>query len=272
MSKSFASGRQASSSSGCRQTRSVRVWTSSQRFLIPRALRACASSRLRAGWFQKRSSATKTLPDRAEVAAEGAPARGLDEPHGLKQQAVVAAAVALDQLARRKSHAVERRALRQGEGRGPSLLPAQPQRGHLRERPAARERVNHRRHDLLAVVDADRVHVVGLERLRERRRGVAPDEKERLGQKPPHLPRRLEDAVVLERMHARDADDGGPRFSKRAGESGRKTQVDDRRLVAAGGKGRGDVFEAERLHPEERAQAKTLVDRIRPDEENVHAV
>jgi KDO2-lipid IV(A) lauroyltransferase len=42
--------------------------------------------------------------------------------------------------------------------------------------------------------------------------------------------------------------------------------------VASLAERRSDVLEPERLHPEEGAQAKALVARVRPDEENVHAV
>ena len=105
MSKSCAIGRHASSSSGCAATRSVRLWTSSQRFRMPRRCSACgeleAARRLipeqivgdehvRAGRREvvadaldraQPDGAVVHRPDRTERAAERAAARRLDQPH-----------------------------------------------------------------------------------------------------------------------------------------------------------------------------------------------
>ena len=163
MSKSFASGRHASSSSGCRQTRSVRVWTRIQRLRTPRAFRAARELEAPRGMVPEEvvgdedgvadrrevvhhgadralaEGAVVELPHRAEVAAEGAAARGLDEPHGLEEEAVVAVAVALDEIARAGS-GTRSSPVRSASGarRDPAVRRAQPQGRHSESgRPAA---------------------------------------------------------------------------------------------------------------------------------------
>ena len=56
MSKSLAIGRHASSSSGCRHTRSVRVWTQIHQFLPPRRPATAASPGLPPAWLPKDAS------------------------------------------------------------------------------------------------------------------------------------------------------------------------------------------------------------------------
>ena len=182
MSKSFAIGRQASSRSAWRVTRSVRVCTRSQRLRTPRfrkSLRELAAAlRVVPEEVVRDEDASPTdgevvddgadralaeraaveLPDGTEVAAERAAARGLDEPDGLEEKAVVAVAVALHQVARRNRHGVERRAIFQGRawrssrrargraGRGPRSAAAR-QRGRRPSpaRPLRRRRCRSRR-------------------------------------------------------------------------------------------------------------------------------
>ncbi len=257
MSKSFASGRQASSSSGCRQTRSVRVCTRIQRLRTPRAFKrgrqleaalrvipeevvgdedAVADRREVVDHGADRALAKRApveLPDRAEAAAERAAARGLDQPDRLEEEAVVAVPVALDEVARRERHRVQSRAVRRA-----ARCSFQPSRvlrsraGTSLKRAARRERVGHGRHDLLAVVRADGVDLGTLERPRERGRGVPADEDEGVGREAPDLARRGADPVVLERVHAGDADQPRPRPPDPRPEPPAESQIDDRRLMA----------------------------------------
>ena len=155
----------------------------------------------------------------------------------------------------------------------PSGVP-QTQRRNRRDagRPDV-ERVDERRDDLLSVVDADRVDVVALERLRERRRGVAADEDEGLRREPPDLARRLEDACrTRARASPEMPDDARPRLpDPGASRLTTEPQVHDRRLVApALRSARADVLETERLDAEERTESEALVAGVRPDEKNVH--
>ena len=181
MSKSFASGRQASSSSGVAADevrarldedpalpdaallQSLRELEAPLR-MVPEEIvgdeDAVADRREVVDDGADRplaEGAPVELPDRAEAAAEGAAARRLDEPDGLEEQAVVAVAVALDEVARRQRDAVEAGALRERAASRPSRRASRRRSAGTSEsgRPE-RERVGERGNDLLAVVHADR--------------------------------------------------------------------------------------------------------------------
>ena len=97
------------------------------------------------------------------------------------------------------------------------------------------------------------------------------DEDERLRRGAADLARGLEDPVVLERVHAGDADDaaaasGGPRT---------RTLWPKRRSTIVGSwpraaERRRDVLEAQRLDAEEGPQAEALVARIGAEQQDVH--
>ena len=212
MSKSLASGRQASSSSGWRHTRSVRVWTRIQRFRTPRrrqrlreleaALRVVPEEVVRDEDVSPdrrevvddgadralAEGAAVELPDRAEVAAEGAAARRLDEPNRLEEEAVVAVAVALDEVARRQRHAVEARAL--GERRASTIQasPVSQAQRRARRRAAGLARARRRRpaRRLLRRPRRSRRSRALSSGAGVRRGGVSADEDERLRETAAH--------------------------------------------------------------------------------------
>ena len=99
---------------------------------------------------------------------------------------------------------------------------------------------------------------------------VAADEDERLRREAADLPRGLEDAVVLERVHAGDPDDLRARPADLRTEAVSETEVHDRGLVAAGDERGGEVLEPERLDAEKRSQAEPFVARVGAQKENVH--
>src|SRR5262245_57223429 len=82
--------------------------------------------------------------------------------------------------------------------------------------------------------------------------------------------RQRERAVVLDRVHARQADETGLRPRGDAARAAREAGVEDGRPRADAAERRGDVLEAERLDLEERPQPEAVVSRERPDEEDVH--
>ena len=211
------------------------------------------------------------LPHRTEVAAERASARRLDQPDGLEEETVVAIPVAIHEIARRQRNPVKGRAFGQRRRRDPSVRSPQPQSRNRRERPPVFESREERRDDLLSVVHADRVHLVALERLRERGRRVTADENERARRQSADLPRLLEQPVVLERVHPGETDDPWPRLPDRAAEPTSEPEIHDRRFVSRPPQRGADVFEAERLDAEERSQSEALVARVGPDEEDVHS-
>ena len=96
------------------------------------------------------------------------------------------------------------------------------------------------------------------------------DEDERFGDDAPNLPCRLDDPVVLERVHAGNADQPGPRPPRPGAHAVAEAQVHDRRLVAARTKRRGHVLEAQRLDAKERPEPETFVAGVRADQEDVH--
>jgi hypothetical protein len=154
----------------------------------------------------------------------------------------------------------------------PEVGVPQEERRQLPQASTGRERVGHRGNDLLSVVDADRVDLRSLQRRRVRRRRVAAHQDERVGRRAPDLPRRRDDPLVLERVHARDPDERGPGAAHPPGDRVAEAQIDDGGRVAPGGEGRGDVLEAERLDPEKRAQPEPFVARIGAQEQDVHRV
>ena len=295
MSKSFAIGRHASSRSGWRVTRSVRVWTRIQRFFTPLRMSAAASSRLLSGWFQKRSSAMKTaspdrrevvhdgadralaegapveLPHRAEVAAEGAAARRLDEPDGLEEQAVVPLAVALDEIARRHRDGVEARPVRERRRRGPSVRgrSAGAPGPRAAGRPAASASAT--AGTTSSPSSTQRASISGTcSGPGNAAAAWPPTRMKAYGSARRISPRRLDHAVVLEGVHAGDADHPRTRPAHPARHAAAEAQVDDRRVVAALAQGRGDVFEPERLDAEERPQPEPLVAGIGAHQQDVH--
>jgi hypothetical protein len=99
---------------------------------------------------------------------------------------------------------------------------------------------------------------------------VAPGQDEGLRRGAANLARGLENSVVLERVHAGDPDDRGPRPPDPGGDAVIEAQVHDRGLVARAAQRRGDVFEPERLDTEEGTQAEALVSRIGSQEQDSH--
>jgi hypothetical protein len=61
-----------------------------------------------------------------------------------------------------------------------------------------------------------------------------------------------------------------PGRAQRRADASPKAEIDDERPVAVLGQRRADVFEAERLHAEERTEAETLVPWIGAHQEDVH--
>ena len=184
---------------------------------------------------------------------------------------MIAAAVALDQASRGQGNAVELGPVGEGRGRSPAIGGLPAQRGHFGDRPSFLDRVRERGNRLLAVVHADRVDLRLLERARERRCGVSPDDDERIGRRAPHVASRFEHAVVLESVHTRDADEPRARPLDPGGDPP-EAQIDDRRRMPTGAKSRGDVLEPERLDAKEGTQAKALVSRVGAQEKDVHRV
>src|SRR5205823_12611704 len=93
---------------------------------------------------------------------------------------------------------------------------------------------------------------------------------EGIGRSSPHLAGRFEHAVVLESVHARDADEPRTRPLDPGGDSP-EAQIDDRRRMAAGEKSRGDVLEPQRLDAKKGAQAEAFVPRVGAEQEDVQA-
>jgi hypothetical protein len=71
-------------------------------------------------------------------------------------------------------------------------------------------------------------------------------------------------------VHARDPDDPGARAPQGGAKAVAEPEVQDRRLVASGGKGRREVLEPERLDAEKRAEPESLVARVGAQQKNVH--
>ena len=101
---------------------------------------------------------------------------------------------------------------------------------------------------------------------------MPPHEDERTGRRATHLARRFEDAVVLERVHAGDADEPRPRSPYPRGDTRVEAQIQDRRRMSAGEESRSDVLEAERLDPEEWSEPEAFVAGIGAQEQDVHGV
>ena len=128
------------------------------------------------------------LPDRAEAAAERAAARGLDQPDGLEEQAVVAVAVPLHEVAGGQRDLVEPGPLSSGRVETqPSRVLSRSAGTSASGRPRC-QRVGHSWHDLFAVVDADGVDLGRFERPREGRGRMPADEDERIGDDAANLP------------------------------------------------------------------------------------
>lgn len=77
--------------------------------------------------------------------------------------------------------------------------------------------------------------------------------------------------VVLQGVQARDTDEPRLRAANPRIQTRPEAQVGHRGLVTLRAKRRPNIFETERLHPEERPEAETLVSGVRPEQENSHS-
>ena len=296
MSKSFASGRHASSSSGWRATRSVRLCTRIHCLRTPRrrsSLReleaarrvmpeqivgdedVIADRREVAADAVDRSLAHRArvqLPDRAERAAERTASRRLHEIRGTMGEARVLLAPCVDVMPRRQRNVVELQ--RPGLARGLHHLAvraAQRKAGNRAERYAALESVAH--------VAAALFRRRPARRRSSPRRGTALDTRPRCGRRRqsarPGASRadaadEVDDLVGFERVHRGDADEGRTRRADLRGDRRREPQVRERHAMTARLERRRDVFHAERLDAEERSEAEPLVRGDRAQKQDVH--
>ena len=76
--------------------------------------------------------------------------------------------------------------------------------------------------------------------------------------------------VGFERVHRRDADEGGTRATNVSGQRTPEAKVDQRDAVAARLERRRDVFHAQRLDAEEGAEPEAFVRGHGPQQQNVH--
>src|SRR5262249_7403456 len=146
------------------------------------------------------------LPYGAEGAAEGTAAGRLDGPDRLEDEAVIAPAQALDEGAGGPRYLVQAGALLERRRGDPTAFGPDTPRRNGRDGAAGGERIREGRHDLLAVVQRDRVDGRVLERDGVRGGGMTAREDERSGREPPDLACEVQDLIELERVHRRDAD------------------------------------------------------------------
>ena len=128
----------------------------------------------------------------------------------------------------------------------------------------------HQGHHALPIVDAD-----GVGSCVEEGRGVGggrmtADENRASRALPSNECRDVEHGLGFERVHAGDADETWSSAVDEGVERLAEAQVGHRHPVSVRLERRGDVLQPERLDPEERPQAETLVARHRSQQENVH--
>ena len=99
---------------------------------------------------------------------------------------------------------------------------------------------------------------------------MSTDDDEGVRHELPHSPGRLHDPLVFKGMKAGDADQAGPASTDPGGEAGAEPQVGDGHGVSPHPEAGPEVFEPQRLNPEERAEAEGVVARMGAQQEDVH--
>jgi hypothetical protein len=113
----------------------------------------------------------------------------------------------------------------------------------------------------LTVIDANRVDAFDAERLRESGGGMPSDRYERLGNRRSNASNERQNVVRFERMHARDSNEPGSAFLQMVLYGPCETKVQKVHVMTAVDETASDVLHSERLDPEERSEAETLVAR-----------
>lgn len=120
------------------------------------------------------------------------------------------------------------------------------------------QRLRHGGHDLFPIVHADRVHRIGLEGSGVGGRRMSPHQDEGVWDGASDVAGGLEYTVVLESMHAGQADEPRPRAAQRGCETV-EPQVRGGRGMPGSPQGRADVLEPQRLDPEEGTEPETFI-------------
>ena len=99
---------------------------------------------------------------------------------------------------------------------------------------------------------------------------MAADDDRHAGRQRPHTARERDDLVGLERVHRGDADQARTRRADLRRERAAEAEIGERDAVAARFERGRDVFHAERLDAEKRAEAEPLVARNGAEQQDVH--